>query len=117
MVTAKPVIGPSGGAAQRLVLHDRRVRKQGVRAAVVLEPFVCAQPDAVAEAGDLAAAVARAATPDTIAVAKLVPDGTRSVLSGPSIALISPSSRGDSPITSSPGAAIPTQGPATLDEP
>ena len=56
----------------------------------------------------------KAATPDTIAVEKLVPDGTSKVLSGPSIALIRLSSRGESPITSVPGAAIDTHGPATL---
>ena len=58
-----------------------------------------------------------AATPVTIAAEKLVPTGTSSVLSGPSIALISPSSRGESPMTSFPGAAIPTHGPAMLVEP
>src|SRR5271165_3447209 len=58
-----------------------------------------------------------AATPDTIAVEKLVPAGTNSVLSGPSIALIRPSSRGERPMMSIPGAAIPTHGPAMLVEP
>src|ERR1700735_984451 len=56
----------------------------------------------------------KAATPETIAVEKLVPDGTSKVLSGPSIALIRLSSRGESPITSVPGAAIDTHGPETL---
>src|SRR6202034_706568 len=52
----------------------------------------------------------RAATPETIAVEKLVPDGTSKVLSGPSIALTRLSSRGESPTTSVPGAAIDTHG-------
>ena len=49
----------------------------------------------------------RAATPETIAVEKLVPAGTSNELSGPSIALIRLSSRGERPTTSVPGAAIP----------
>ncbi|CKR38374.1 Uncharacterised protein [Mycobacterium tuberculosis] len=55
-----------------------------------------------------------AATPDTIAAEKLVPAGTSNELSGPSIALIRPSSRGESPTTSVPGAEMETQGPAIL---
>src|SRR3984885_12224069 len=57
----------------------------------------------------------RAATPETIAVEKLVPAGTSSELSGPSIALVRLSSRGERPTTSVPGAAIDTHGPATLN--
>ena len=47
---------------------------------------------------------------DTIAVEKLVPDGTNKELSGPSIALTRLSSRGENPTTSVPGAAIDTHG-------
>ena len=46
---------------------------------------------------------------------QLVPAGTSNELSGPSIALIRLSSRGENPTTSVPGAAMPTHGPATLN--
>src|SRR5476649_655065 len=61
MVAAEPVVGPRRGAAEALVLDDGRVGKEFGFATVVLQPLVGTQPDAVAVAVDLAAAVARAA--------------------------------------------------------
>src|SRR5262245_8575941 len=61
VIAAEPVIGPRGGTAQALVLDHGRMGEEIVLASVVSKPLVGAQPDAVAEAVHLAAAVAGAA--------------------------------------------------------
>ena len=61
VVAAKPVVGPGGSSPQALILDDRRVLQQRLLAAVVFQPLVGAQPDAIAVAIHLAAAFARAA--------------------------------------------------------
>ena len=50
VVAPQPVVGPGRGAPQGLVLHYRSVPQQRRLRAVVLEPLVRPQPDAVAEA-------------------------------------------------------------------
>src|SRR5688572_14558388 len=61
MVAPQPGVGPRRSPAQALVLNNGRVREHALLRAVVFEPLVRAQPDAVAVAVDFAPSVARAA--------------------------------------------------------
>ena len=61
VVATEPEIRPGGSAAKTLVLHDGSVGEHGLLLAIVLQPLIGAQPDAVAVAIDFAASIAGAA--------------------------------------------------------
>src|SRR5262249_3699680 len=58
---SEPEVRPRGSSAQSLVLNHRCVLQQILLAVLMLESFVCAQPDAIAVAFHFTTAVARAA--------------------------------------------------------
>ena len=77
MVPPKPIIRPGGSSAQSLILDDGRMIQQFLLLAIVLQPLVSAQPDAIAVAVHLATAFARAAARTVALVFRALRFGTQ----------------------------------------